>query len=61
MGGVECHEFPRGYGHPIQCDTMDDVRRKGRMEFVYDESKTVARMEREQKGLEKHANRFKLH
>ena len=61
MGGEDVHEFPAGYGHPIQCDTMEDVKAKNRMEFVYDESAAVARMEREKKTLEKHSKKYKYH
>ena len=59
MGGVECHEFPEGYGHPIQCDTMEDVKAKGRMEFVYDETKEAEKLEVELKFLEKFSIKYK--
>ena len=30
MGDDTNHEWPRGYGHAIQCDSMEDVKKKGR-------------------------------
>ena len=59
MGDDTNHEWPRGYGHAIQCDSMEDVKKKGRMAFVYDEHAAAAKMERELKTVEKHSNRYK--
>ena len=59
MGDDTNHEWPRGYGHAIQCDSMEDVKKKGRLEFVYDEHAAAAKMERELKTIEVHSNRYK--
>ena len=52
MGGLDCHETPPGWPHAKQCDNMDDVIRKGRVEFMYDESEAIAKMEKEVRHLE---------
>ena len=61
MGGVDCHEFPPGYGHPIQCDTIEDVKRKGRLDKMYDPSADVESMERLKAHLEKFAVKYRYH
>ena len=40
---------------------MEDVKKKGRMEFVYDEKAAAAKMERELATIEVHSKRFKYH
>ena len=61
MGGTDVHEWPRGWGHAKQCDSIADVEKKGRLEFMWDESKAVAAMERDLKHLETHAKKYKYH
>ena len=61
MGGTDCHDWPRGWGHAQQCDSIKDVEKKGRLEFMWDESKAVAAMERDLKHLETHAKKYKYH
>ena len=38
---------------------MEDVKKLGRLEFVYDEHAAAAKMERELKTIEKHSNKYK--
>jgi hypothetical protein len=38
---------------------LEDVKKLGRLEFVYDEHAAAAKMERELKTIEKHSNRYK--
>lgn len=61
MGGVDCHEFPAGYGHPIQCDSIEDVKKKGRLDKMYDPSADVETMERLKAHLEKFATKYRYH
>ena len=61
MGGVDCHEFPAGYGHPIQCDTIEDVKAKGRLDKMHDVSKDVELMERMKLQLDKYSTKYKYH
>ena len=61
MGGDDVHETPPGWPHFKQCDNLNDVIKKGRVDNMYDESENIARMEREQKHLAKHSDKFKYH
>ena len=61
MGGADVHEFPAGYGHPIQCDSIEDVKRKGRLDKMYDPSSDVELMERLKAHLEKFAIKYRYH
>ena len=38
---------------------MEDVKKLGRLEFVYDEHAAAAKMERELKTIEKHSSKYK--
>ena len=61
MGGTDTHETPRGWPHAKQCDSIEDVKKKGRLDFMWDESKAVAKMEQELKHLEGHSKKYKYH
>ena len=62
MGDAVAHGWAdnnmRG-GHPPQCNSMDDVRRLGRMEFVYDEAAAAAGLEKELKDIEPHKKKYR--
>ena len=61
MGGVDCHENPPGYGHPIQCDTIEDVKAKGRLHMMHDVSLDVEAMEKMKLHLEKYSVQYKYY
>jgi len=61
MGGTDIHEYPRGWPHPKQCDSVADVQKLGRMDKMYDESKDVEKMERDLKYIEQFAKKYKYH